>query len=43
MKVWLSVLYLWGAGDGQADTQVIDSQLQKESTEGLDTALLNPR
>lgn len=35
------MLHLFGTGDGQADAQVIDRQLQEESTEGLNTALLD--
>lgn len=37
----LCVIYLWAAGDGQADAQVINCQLQEESTEGLDAGLLD--
>lgn len=35
------LFYLGGAGDGQADAQVIDCQLQEEGAEGLSRSLLN--
>lgn len=36
-------VYLRRVGDGEADTQVVDGQLQEEGAEGLDRGLLDAR
>lgn len=36
-------VYLRRVGDGEADTQVVDGQLQEEGAEGLDGGLLDAR
>lgn len=36
-------VYLRRVGDGEADTQIVDGQLQEEGAEGLDGGLLDAR